>query len=46
MSFAVAAQVAEGGIRIGDVGNVATSFPGFVPMATGAGMRLRAARVG
>ena len=44
MSFAVAAQVAEGEIRIGDVGNVATSFPGFVPLATGAGMALRGAR--
>ncbi|HSM10536.1 MAG TPA: 3-phosphoshikimate 1-carboxyvinyltransferase [Lysobacter sp.] len=43
MSFAVAAQVAEGEIRIGDVGNVATSFPGFVSLATGAGLSLRAA---
>ena len=46
MSFAVAAQVAEGEIRIRDVGNVATSFPGFVPLATGAGMLLRAGQVG
>ena len=29
MAFAVAGQVAEGEVRIGDVANVATSFPGF-----------------
>ena len=29
MAFAVAGQVAGGEVRIGDVANVATSFPGF-----------------
>jgi 3-phosphoshikimate 1-carboxyvinyltransferase len=42
MSLAIAAQVARGEVRIGDVANVATSFPGFVEMATAAGMGLRA----
>jgi 3-phosphoshikimate 1-carboxyvinyltransferase len=41
MSFAVAAQLAEGDIRIDDVANVATSFPGFVELALMAGMNLR-----
>ncbi|QNP40617.1 3-phosphoshikimate 1-carboxyvinyltransferase [Lysobacter solisilvae (ex Woo and Kim 2020)] len=41
MSFAVAAQLAAGEVRIDDVANVATSFPGFVALATGAGMALR-----
>ncbi|QDH70125.1 3-phosphoshikimate 1-carboxyvinyltransferase [Marilutibacter alkalisoli] len=40
MSFAVAAQRAEGEVLIEDVANVATSFPGFVELATGAGMGL------
>jgi 3-phosphoshikimate 1-carboxyvinyltransferase len=40
MSFAVAAQLAGGAVRINDVANVATSFPGFVPTARGAGMSL------
>ena len=40
MSFAVAAQLAGGEVRIDDTANVATSFPGFVPMARGAGMSL------
>ncbi len=43
MSFAVAAQVAQGEVRIDDIANVATSFPGFEALATDAGMRLRAA---
>jgi 3-phosphoshikimate 1-carboxyvinyltransferase len=43
MSFAVAAQLAEGEVRIGDVANVATSFPGFVDLAKAAGMALAAA---
>lgn len=43
MSMAVAAQVADGEVRIGDCANVATSFPGFVPLATGAGFGLRVA---
>lgn len=42
MSFAVAAQRAEGEVRIRDVANVATSFPGFVSLATQAGFGLRA----
>jgi len=42
MSLAIAAQVAEGEVQIGDVANVATSFPGFVARATAAGMGLRA----
>jgi 3-phosphoshikimate 1-carboxyvinyltransferase len=41
MSFAVAAQLAEAEVRINDVANVATSFPGFVALARGAGMHLR-----
>jgi len=41
MSFAVAAQLAEGEVRIDDVANVATSFPGFVELAWMAGMNLR-----
>ena len=40
MSFAIAAQLADGEVRINDVANVATSFPGFVALARGAGMRL------
>ena len=41
MSFAVAAQLAAGDVRINDVANVATSFPGFVRLAHAAGMSLR-----
>jgi 3-phosphoshikimate 1-carboxyvinyltransferase len=41
MSFAVAALVAGGAIRIRDCDNVATSFPGFVELAAGAGLRIR-----
>ena len=40
MAFAVGAQRARGEVRIGDVANVATSFPGFDPLARGAGMAL------
>jgi 3-phosphoshikimate 1-carboxyvinyltransferase len=43
MSFAVAAQLADGEVRINDVANVATSFPGFVELACAAGMQLQAA---
>ncbi len=43
MSFAVAAQLAQGEVRIGDVANVATSFPGFETLAAQAGMRIAAA---
>lgn len=41
MSLAVLAQRADGDVRIGDVANVATSFPGFVALATDAGLGLR-----
>ncbi len=41
MSLAIAAQVADGEVRIGDVANVATSFPGFAAFATAVGMGLR-----
>jgi len=40
MSFAVASLRAAGEIRIRDVANVATSFPGFADLANGAGLRL------
>jgi 3-phosphoshikimate 1-carboxyvinyltransferase len=40
MSFAVAAQRAAGEVRIGDVANVATSFPGFEALACDAGVWL------
>lgn len=40
MSFAIAAQVARGPVRINDVANVATSFPGFVELASGIGFEL------
>ena len=43
MSLCVAAQVAAGEVRIADVDNVATSFPGFDALARGAGFGLRAA---
>jgi 3-phosphoshikimate 1-carboxyvinyltransferase len=42
MAFAVAAQRAEGEVRIADVANVATSFPGFDALARDAGFGLRA----
>ena len=42
MAFAVAAQVAQGQVRIADVANVATSFPGFDALARGAGFGLQA----
>ena len=41
MAFAVAAQCAQGEVRIDDVANVATSFPGFDALAREAGMSLR-----
>ena len=40
MAFAVAAQCADGEVRIGDVANVATSFPGFDRLARAAGFGL------
>lgn len=44
MSFAVAAQCAEGVTRIRDCANVATSFPGFLELARAAGMAVDADR--
>ena len=41
MAFAVAAQLARGEVRIDDVANVATSFPGFDALARDAGFSLR-----
>jgi 3-phosphoshikimate 1-carboxyvinyltransferase len=41
MAFAVAAQCASADVVIGDVGNVATSFPGFAEMAADVGFGLR-----
>jgi len=46
MSMAVLAQCAEGDMVIGDVANVATSFPGFVELATDVGMQLSVSRPG
>lgn len=43
MAFAVAAQRSSGDVRIDDVANVATSFPGFEALARDAGFALRAA---
>jgi len=40
MAFAVAAQMASGEVRIRDVANVATSFPGFDELAQRAGFGL------
>lgn len=44
MSLAIAAQMVDGEVRIDDVANVATSFPGFVGLATAAGMDVRKLR--
>ena len=41
MAFAVAAQLSSGELRIDDVANVATSFPGFDALARQAGFGLR-----
>ncbi|HEX3912451.1 MAG TPA: 3-phosphoshikimate 1-carboxyvinyltransferase [Steroidobacteraceae bacterium] len=41
MSFAIASLRAAGPIEIRDVANVATSFPGFVPLAQSAGLAIR-----
>ncbi|TZF90407.1 3-phosphoshikimate 1-carboxyvinyltransferase [Cognatilysobacter lacus] len=43
MASAVLAQRTQGVVEISDVANVATSFPGFVELATAAGFRLDAA---
>ncbi|CAN5692510.1 3-phosphoshikimate 1-carboxyvinyltransferase [soil metagenome] len=42
MAFAVAGQVARDAVVIRDVGNVATSFPGFLALAQQAGFGLQA----
>jgi 3-phosphoshikimate 1-carboxyvinyltransferase len=42
MAFAVAAQLADGEVLVGDVANVSTSFPGFDVLARQAGFGLRA----
>jgi 3-phosphoshikimate 1-carboxyvinyltransferase len=42
MAFAIASLKATGPIRILDVANVATSFPGFVELAQGIGIRISA----
>jgi 3-phosphoshikimate 1-carboxyvinyltransferase len=40
MSFAIASLRAAGVIEIRDVANVATSFPGFVPLARSVGLSI------
>ena len=40
MAFAVASLRAAGPLEIRDVANVATSFPGFVPLARTAGLAI------
>ncbi|TBR39564.1 MULTISPECIES: 3-phosphoshikimate 1-carboxyvinyltransferase [Dyella] len=40
MSFAIAGLLSRDGIRIGDCANVATSFPGFVELASACGFQL------
>ena len=42
MAFAVAAACAEAPVRILDVANVATSFPGFPAVAGQSGLRVSA----
>ena len=43
MAFAVAGQLTDGEVTIADVGNVATSFPGFDALARQAGFCVRLA---
>ncbi len=43
MAFAVAGAVAQGTIKIRDCANVATSFPGFIELASGCGLAVRPA---
>ena len=43
MAFSIAGQLAKGDVRVGDVANVATSFPDYDGLATGAGFALRKA---
>jgi 3-phosphoshikimate 1-carboxyvinyltransferase len=44
MSFGVASLRAAAALRIGDVANVATSFPGFVGLAQGVGLAITESR--
>ncbi len=44
MAFAIAALRSSGDIAIGDVANVATSFPGFADLARGAGLSVQETR--
>lgn len=46
MAFVVAGQLADGPVRVRDVANVATSFPGFDRLAAAAGMALSPATEG
>jgi 3-phosphoshikimate 1-carboxyvinyltransferase len=46
MSFAVLAGAGEAEVRIADCANVATSFPGFVALANGAGLAIEPVEVG
>lgn len=46
MSAAIAGQRASAPVVIDDCDNVATSFPGFVELATGIGMQLAASQIG
>jgi 3-phosphoshikimate 1-carboxyvinyltransferase len=41
MAFSIAGQLASGPVRINDVANVATSFPGFDALARGCGFGLQ-----
>ncbi len=43
MAFAIAGQLSTGEVRVNDIANVATSFPYFEGLATGAGFGLSAA---
>ena len=43
MAFAIAGQLSTGEVRVNDIANVATSFPDFEGLATGAGCGLSAA---
>ena len=45
MSFAIAALRASGTIEIEDSANVATSFPLFVELARGAGLKIQVVEV-
>lgn len=40
MAFAIAGQISDGGVRINDIANVATSFPDFDGLARSAGFNL------